>query len=120
MTRITEDQIRVGDTIRISEELTVTEVLGNGRFRYDEFDTKNFVIAEEAVIELVNRPLNLPTKAGSVIRVHSGNGSEGARWFLMGRSYEVHQWKSDVGNSKTVPEMEYFLQHGDFEIEVIA
>lgn len=115
---ITRQDVKVGDTIRITREVTIesvgtygflnitaaTDEKGDGLYLYD--DTQ---------IELIKRPLDLPTKVGSFVRV---TGSHEGFWILT-EKHSVKLWVSASRISKTPGEFEEFITDYDFSFEVI-
>lgn len=82
---ITLEEVKRGDKIRITREITVAAAIFGLQPGIQASDGRTY-FAKEATIELLDRPIDLPTKKGSVIRVHTrhrgGAGSNEGTWIL--------------------------------------
>lgn len=120
MSRIIQpDEIKVGDKIRIDRviEGTVTRVGMDGGVDVDHNrrETKN-VRGMVNTITLLDRPVELPTRPGAVVKV-----DEDSHWFLSAsRPFGDLRWTSATGNVFTPDEFRRFLTNTQFLIEVIA
>lgn len=117
-TTIKHSDIKVGDTIEIIEHRTmkvayinhagVPITTGGVPIRRASADSDTF----EIEFKLVDRPLNIPTKTGTVLHVTSDLSDDIGLWFLYdgtpsrGRKF----WVSQRGNRKTTEEFERFIR----------
>lgn len=118
---ITLAEVRVGDTIRISREMEVEKLLGAG------IKTSTGIVydARHATIELLDRPIVLPTEPGTVVVVRTpsfdapGRPKNFARWFLV-ESISGQHWTSRIGIRKTPDQFKEFLaEREDRTFEVV-
>lgn len=129
MSRIVQpDEIRAGDKIRIIEEVTVSEYFGDGRFSYVEDPDQHgqghpgiFRLAPKAEVQLIDRPLDLPVEAGSIVRIHFrrlGLGSS-QTWVLF---YEGGRpmWIGAKGTRMHPATFEAWIRVHHHGVEVIA
>lgn len=114
------DDIQVGDRIRITREITVSKVFENKDFLRDGEGTDGRTFfARGAKLERLPKPLDLPNKVGSVVRVSRGRAgtTNTSNWMLAQSGY----WNSDRGGMKrNGTEFEEFIEIGGFDVEVIA
>ncbi len=110
------DDIREGDIVRFCQTHKITSVLeglirseGQGRW------TRRWLESRNVTIELIDRPLNLPQKFGSVILIRDEHGCDKARWFLT-----VEGWTSTAGITKTDEALARFIKNGSFVFDVVA
>lgn len=120
MTSINRADIKVGDKIAITETLTVTAVDDNWStdqtdIKYAEFPGRTFSLTDEAKVELLDRPLVLPTHSGSVIKVSSLSGLESATWML---TYD-NRWVSDFGTTVNTNGLLHLIKQGHFNVRVV-
>lgn len=118
MSVISPRDIRKGDLIRITRTVEghVTEVFGDFTVEIDG-QTRSLMPLDALVgstLELLDRPLNLPTKPGSVIDVAITPGSK-SRWFL-----QESLWVSSYGSNRSAQSLKDWLQTNGFTFEVIA
>ena len=112
---ISHDQIQVGDIIRITQTVEVTEIRKQNdsrtTFTYDGLPAGLISIlpgAPDETIELVSRPVpDLPVEAGSVIQF------SGERWMLRKNGYWIGQSAAsrDPGELKALAQ-----EYGGFEV----
>lgn len=82
-TYITPEEIREGDKLRISREITAAqEVDADGEVLNTE--DEYIYVGEEWKVELLERPIALPTEKGAVVKVTDRNGNDGV-WLLTKR-----------------------------------
>lgn len=120
MTSINRADIKVGDKIAITETLTVTAVGedwagAQTEIRYAEFPGRTFSLTDEAKVELLDRPLVLPTQSGSVIKVSTPSGLESATWML---TYG-NRWVSDFGTTVNADGLKHLIKQGNFIVRVV-
>ena len=113
---ISHDQIQVGDIIRITQTVEVTEIQKQNdsrtRFTYDGLPAGLISIlpgAPDETIELVSRPVpDLPFEVGSVIQFN------GERWMLRKNGHwigSVRPGVRDFGELKALAQ-----EYGGFEV----
>ena len=112
---ISHDQIQVGDIIRITQTVEVTEIRKQNdsrtTFTYDGLPAGLISIlpgAPDETIELVSRPVpDLPFEAGSVIQF------SGERWMLRKNGY----WIGTTAAPRDPGELKALAQeYGGFEV----
>ena len=111
---ITLEEVRKGDRIRMAREITVGRdpiLLNGGAVRAE--DGKLWV-TYGATFELLDRPIDLPTKKGSIIRVRTGHmdgpGVNHGTWILTENSGGLNpRWMSASRVSMTRSEFAEFL-----------
>ena len=113
---ITLEEVRKGDRIRMAREITVGRdpvLLGGGTVRAD--DGKLWV-TYGATIELLDRPISIPTAKGAIVRVTTDRITSGDRvgtWILTENpSGTTPIWVSATRVHKTPEEFKRFL--GDY------
>lgn len=125
---IQHDEIRAGDKIRIIEELTVSEYHGAGNFSFIEDQSPHlpgypriFGLSQKAEVQLIDRPISLPEKAGSIVRVSLSDASEPfSTWVLFEEFQKWPTWVSMKGTRKTPAEfLDWATNCGHF-VEVVA
>lgn len=128
---ISADQVREGDKIRVTREFTVTAEVGRRGAGYEflvsEYPGIRAFVPPEATIQLLDRPVNLPTEPGTVVLVRTGDLDEAlsypghyGRWFLSGEG-PTSTWTSRVGIRKNPAQFKEFLQERDDRtFEVVA
>ncbi|AWY04993.1 hypothetical protein SEA_HORTUS1_11 [Microbacterium phage Hortus1] len=112
------DDIQVGDRIRMTREITVAKLFQNKDFirSGDGLDSRTY-FARGAKLERLPKPLNLPTKVGSVVRVFGHGWANSANWMLNSAGF----WNSDRGGTKEKGgEFEEFILGNGFDVEVLA
>ncbi|AWY05839.1 hypothetical protein SEA_PIONEER3_11 [Microbacterium phage Pioneer3] len=109
------DDIQVGDRIRLTREFEVEKVLS--RSKALRTTDGSILITDGAKLERLPKPLNLPTKVGSVVKVFGHGWANSANWMLNSAGF----WNSDRGGTKEKGgEFEEFILGNDFDVEVIA
>lgn len=112
---VSYDDIKVGDRIRITREITVASVYEDGQFLHDDAPDRGMFFAGGAKLERLPKPFVLPTKVGSVVKL-SFSGGFYSNWMLNDRDY----WNSDRGGVKRPIELERFIERNMLQVEVIA
>lgn len=107
--------IKKGDRIRFSQELLVTGLTGNGRELYTDNGvyTQTYLEGMKS-LELVERPIVLPVRAGAVIKLTGGHGS--GIWLLTTSGW----WLSQSGAKKYMSDMGEYITAGELTHEVIV
>ena len=105
-------EVRAGDTIRVTREFKVDSV-DSDRLHSTGLPT-GWMQATGATIELLDRPIDLPTKKGSIIRVRTGHmdgpGVNHGTWILTENSGGLNpRWMSASRVSMTRSEFAEFL-----------
>lgn len=117
---IKPEDIKVGDTIRITHKVKVGYVLKDGKGSNGSVRAESsaaYYTLSDAEIELVDRPLPpLPTTPGSVIRLSSSDGPATANWMLGVND----MWMSGLGAQQTEESLQRIIQLREWKFEVIA
>lgn len=120
---IQPEDIRPGDKIRIIEEVTVGEVWNNGRsFSYieDTLGPRPFEMAPSVVVQLIERPLNLPTELGAIVRVHRRSDDLQKTYVLFDEGGR-HVWiDARHGGRFSAKSFANWIQIHGHQVEVIA
>lgn len=113
-TYITPEEIREGDKLRISREITAAQagIDSDGEVLDAEGDYS--YIAEGWTVELLERPIVLPTEKGAVVKVTDRNGNDGV-WLLTKRfDHSPLLWVSATHTEMSPTHFKNFL--GGFNI----
>lgn len=107
--------IKKGDRVRFSHEMLVSGVSEDGQSLYTDSGayTRGYLEGMKS-LELVERPIVLPVRAGAVIRLTGGHGS--GIWLLTTSGW----WLSQSGAKKYATDMGEYITAGELTHEVIA
>lgn len=125
---INRTDIRPGDTIRVTRDIKVEGVFphvlgGSTQIVHNGSRTDPVVLDDSAQIELVKRPLSLPTKLGSFVEVTmppygKGDDHRVGHWLLTEQGGVV-RWVSATRVHKTPADFETFLSSRGVQFEVV-
>lgn len=120
---IKHTDVKVGDTIRVTRDYTVTHVARNGFgttvVRHDGPGVGKIYLRDEHRVELLDRPLELPTEFASFVEVTLGGATEGKGHWLLTEHLGHKVWVSATRSHMTPTEFKAFLAKYNGTIEVI-
>lgn len=111
---IKHTEVREGDKIRVFRDGIVTTAPDENSADF-QLDGKHWVFDDlfeesEYQIELLDRPIDLPTKVGSIVEVKGSFNA--ANWMLTDKG----GWVSDRNIFKDAEDFKDFLKHYDWKV----